>query len=403
MARGQSYRDLYDQMCRAVEQTADSIVITDNQGIIEYVNPAFEQTTGYSAGEVIGHTPRVLKSGKHDEQFYRDLWSRITAGEPFRGTVANRKKTGELYWAEQTISPIRDTAGTITHYVSVLKDVTALREQQQRQVYMQLAREVQQRYYDTTVSLPGFDIAAAAYPADETGGDYFDLLPQADGSLYIVVADVAGHGFGSAFVMAETRATLRAYATMIDGIPALLERLNRTLVGSLGGNRYVTMILARLDPGSRRLQYAGAGHPPGYLLKRSGALGAVLHSTAPPLGIFENQEFPAAPAVSLDEGDIILMLTDGITDSMDATGAVLGEKAVLDFVRAHSRSGASELVRGLYDTARGFSGESGSGTTLPPSSAGSSACPVCRPETKPRSSEHLPGFPKVAGLQDQQR
>ncbi len=355
MARGQSYRDLYDQMCRAVEQTADSILITDNCGIIEYVNPAFEQTTGYAAAEVLGHSPRVLKSGKHDERFYHDLWAQITAGQPFRGTIVNRKKSGELYWAEQTISPIRDDAGVITHFVSVLKDVTALREQQQQQVYMQLAREVQQRYYDTTVSLPGFDIAAAAYPADETGGDYFDLLPQPDGSLYIVVADVAGHGFGSAFVMAETRATLRAYATMIDEMPALLNHLNRTLVGSLGGNRYVTMILAHLDPGSRCLEYASAGHPPGYLLKRSGALGAVLHSTAPPLGIFENQDFPAAPAVSLDEGDTILMLTDGIMDSMDVKGAILGEKAVLDFIRAHPQGRASDLVRGLYETARAFS------------------------------------------------
>jgi len=70
-----------------------------------------------------------------------------------------------------------------------------------------LAREVQQRYYNATPSLPGFDIAAAAYPADETEGDYFDFIPQLDGSLYIVVADIAGHGFGSALVMAETRAS----------------------------------------------------------------------------------------------------------------------------------------------------------------------------------------------------
>ena len=70
-----------------------------------------------------------------------------------------------------------------------------------------MAREVQQRYYNATPSLPGFDIAAAAYPADETEGDYFDFIPQLDGSLYIVVADIAGHGFGSALVMAETRAS----------------------------------------------------------------------------------------------------------------------------------------------------------------------------------------------------
>jgi phosphoserine phosphatase RsbU/P len=354
MASGQSYRDLYVQMYRAVEQTADSIFITDDQGIIEYVNPAFEETTGYTAAEALGCSPRILKSGKQDASYYRFVWGEIKAGRPFRGTVVNRKKSGELYWAEQTISPIRDPEGHITHFVSVLKDVTAERERQKQQIYMQLAREVQQRYYDTTVSLPGLDIAAAAFPADETGGDYFDLLPQPDGSLYVVVADVAGHGFGSAFVMAETRATLRAYATIVPEIPRLLGLVNRTLVASLGGNRYVTMLLARLDPHRRVLEYAGAGHPHGYVLKRSGDVGAVLQSTAPPLGIFENQEFTSGPPVALEEGDTILMLTDGITDAMDPCGAVLGEKGVLNYVRSQPQRRASDLVRGLYETTRSF-------------------------------------------------
>jgi phosphoserine phosphatase RsbU/P len=355
MPGGQSYRDLYDQMWQAVEQTADSIFITDDAGVIEYVNPAFEETTGYGATEALGNTPRILKSGKHDGNFYRGLWTQIKAGRPVRSTVVNRKKSGELFWAEQTISPIRDEGGRITHFVSVLKDVTAERERQQQQVYMQLAREVQQRYYDTTVSLPGFDIAAAAFPADETGGDYFDLLPQPDGSLYIVVADVAGHGFGSAFVMAETRATLRAYSSVIADIPELLSRVNRTLVASLGGNRYVTMLLAHLDPARRVLQYAGAGHPPGYVLKGDGEIRAYLRSAAPPLGIFDDQEFRSGDPVPLEDGDTILMLTDGITDAMEPGGGILGEKAALNFVRSRRKCRAADIVRGLYETAREFS------------------------------------------------
>lgn len=351
------FRELYGQLCKVVEQTADSILITNTRGTIQYVNPAFEATTGYSAAEVLGRTPRVLKSGKHDEPFYRDLWDHLAAGRPFRGTLVNRKKCGELYWSEQTISPIRDDRGVVTHFVSVMKDVTALREKQQQEVYMQLAREVQQRYYSASASVPGLDIAAAAHPAGITGGDYFDFIPQPDGSLYIVIADIAGHGFGAAFVMAETRATLRAYATVVPDVPSLLGCVNRSLVPSLGGNRFVTMFIARLDPRNRLMEYASAGHEPGWVLKRSGEIGAVLGSTAPPLGLFPGQEFGPSQAVALEEGDTIVLLTDGITETANEDEMPLGAEAAIDFVRRHPESGASDLVRGLYELTRSFAGQ----------------------------------------------
>ena len=161
---------MYDQLARVVEQTADSILITDSRGIIEYVNPAFEKISGYSAAEVLGQKPGMLKSGRHDGQFYRNLWGKLISGDPFQGTIINRKKSGDLYWSEQTITPIKDQAGATTHFVSVMKDMTARRKQQEQECHMALAREVQQRYYHATASLPGFDIAAAAYPADDTGG-----------------------------------------------------------------------------------------------------------------------------------------------------------------------------------------------------------------------------------------
>ena len=350
------FRTMFDELARAVEQTADSILITDIRGIIEYVNPAFEEVTGYSAAEVLGRKPNVLKSGQHDAEFYRDLWGKLISGEPFRGTIINRKKSGELFWSEQTISPIKDQAGATTHFVSVLKDMTALRKIAEQAVHMALARELQQRYYNTTASLPGFDIAAAAFPADETGGDYFDFIPQLDGSLYIVIADISGHGFGSALMMAEVRASLRAYATMVPDIPSLLNCVNRSLIGTLRGNRFVTMFLGRIDPQKRSLEYASAGHVSGYLLRSSGDLGAVLASTAPPLGMFPDEHFHSGCAVPLEHGDTILLLTDGITESTDDDGAEFGAEAALGFIRSQQQSTAGELVQGLYRAARTFAG-----------------------------------------------
>lgn len=351
------FRTMYNQLAKAVEQTADSILITDNRGIIEYVNPAFEKITGYSAAEVLGRKPSVLKSGQHDAGFYRDLWGILISGNPFQGTIINRKKSGDLFWSEQTISPIKDRTGTTTHFVSVLKDMTVLREKQEQECHMALAREVQQRYYHpTTASLPGFDIAAAAYPASQTGGDYFDFIPQLDGSLYIVVADVAGHGFASALVMAEARASLRAYATIVQDIPSLLKHLNRTLTATLGGNRFITMFLGRIDPQKRLLEYASAGHVSGYLLRYSGDIGAELDSTAPPMGLFLDQQFCLSPTVPLQRGDTVVLLTDGITESRNADGAEFGTEGALDFIRDRQQSTPGELVQGLCLAARTFTG-----------------------------------------------
>ena len=227
------FQTLFAELARAVDQTADSILITDSRGIIEYVNPAFEKVTGFSAAEVLGRKPSVLKSGQHDAEFYRDMWGKLICGSSFQGTIINRKKSGELFWSEQTISPIKDQARTTSHFVSVMKDMTSLRKKHEQDFHMALAREIQQQYYNRTASLPGFDIAAVAYPADATGGDHFDFIPQHDGSLYIVIADVAGHGFGSALVMAEVRASLRAYATMVSDISSLLTCVNRSLADTL--------------------------------------------------------------------------------------------------------------------------------------------------------------------------
>ena len=148
----------------AVEQTADSIIITDNNALIEYVNPAFEAITGFTSQEALGHTPMILKSGVHDDAFYRKLWATILSGKVYRNTITNRKKNGEIFFAEQTITPMRDSTGKITHYVTVIKDVTDLRKLQQQQFQISLARTVQQQFYRTPPpQVKGFDIAGAAY------------------------------------------------------------------------------------------------------------------------------------------------------------------------------------------------------------------------------------------------
>ncbi len=115
------------KLSRAVEQTADGVFMTDRDGTIQYVNPAFERMTGYSREEALGQTPRLVKSGLHPPEFYADLWATLLRGETFRATLVNCKKDGELYYADETITPLKDARGRVTHFVASWKDVTELK------------------------------------------------------------------------------------------------------------------------------------------------------------------------------------------------------------------------------------------------------------------------------------
>ncbi|MCE5281439.1 MAG: PAS domain S-box protein, partial [Deltaproteobacteria bacterium] len=121
---GESLRKL----SRAVEQSPVTIVITDLKGNIEYVNPKFTQVTGYTSEEAIGRNPRILKSGEQPPSLYQELWATIASGREWRGEFRNRKKNGEYYWESASISPVKDSTGTITHYIAVKEDITKMKE-----------------------------------------------------------------------------------------------------------------------------------------------------------------------------------------------------------------------------------------------------------------------------------
>jgi diguanylate cyclase (GGDEF)-like protein/PAS domain S-box-containing protein len=120
----------------ALEQTADLVLITDVNGIVEYVNPAFEKITGFRRDEVIGKKPAILRSGKHDEEFYQRLWETILRGEVFSEVFINARKDGSIYYEEKYITPIRDYQNNITHFISTGKDISERMRAQERLHYM---------------------------------------------------------------------------------------------------------------------------------------------------------------------------------------------------------------------------------------------------------------------------
>ena len=115
------------KLSMAVEQSPNVVVITDVNGLIEYVNPRFTDITGYLPEEVIGKSPRLLNSGETTNEIYNDLWKTLLSGQEWRGVFHNKKKNGDLYWAEELISPITNNLGEITHFIALQEDITEVR------------------------------------------------------------------------------------------------------------------------------------------------------------------------------------------------------------------------------------------------------------------------------------
>ena len=134
------------KLSSALQQTADAVVITDNNGVIEYVNSAFENITGYSSTEVMGKNPSLLNSGKHPKGFYKKMWKIISAGNVFRDVIVNRKKDGALFYEEQTITPLRDMSGKVINYIATGKDITERMQTQERLHHL--------AYHDVITELP---------------------------------------------------------------------------------------------------------------------------------------------------------------------------------------------------------------------------------------------------------
>ena len=232
------------KLSMVVEKTADIVVITGKDGIIEYVNPAFEALTGYSRAEAVGGTPRLLKSGMHDAQFYTELWDTILSGNIYRDVFINRKKNGDLYYDECTITPVKGRHSEITHFVATAKDITKQKQAEselrdraekdyltgifnRRKFYELLAAEIERAMrYEHPLSLIMMDIDHFKKINDRCGHAAGDEVLKATSLMLqknIRQTDILARIGGEEFVLLATETSVEHTLDLAEKIRSAIE------------------------------------------------------------------------------------------------------------------------------------------------------------------------------------
>jgi len=215
---------------------------------------------------------------------------------------------------------------------------------------LRIAREIQfQLFPMQPPSVPGIDIAGATFPAEEVDGDYFDYLRLPDESLLIAIGDACGHGLGAALIAARTQACLHTLCRVENDVDQMMAQLNNVLCDGMPDDRFMTLLLARLDAEQRTLTYASAGHATGYVLRRDGSVRLELTSTAMPLGVEAQWSSADAYVVALEPHDLIVLLTDGIIEAQDPRGESFGVNRLVRLLHASWAERTMDMIMKLND------------------------------------------------------
>jgi phosphoserine phosphatase RsbU/P len=276
----------------------------------------------------------------------------VLTNEGTEGIDLEAIRVGAADYLNKAAIDTRVLERSLTYAVELARRTAAERKLAEAHRELDVARAIQQRLLPREVpQLTGLDLAGRCQPTAATGGDFFDYIPLANGTLMVAVADVSSHGFGPAIVMSQTRRLVRTLAQMGHCLADILTITNRALAEDMDG-LFVTLFLAEIDPQKRTLRYSGAGHD-GYRLSKSGVL-THLESTGMPLGAYVDAEFDVSETISLQAGDLVTLFTDGFQEARSPGDKQFGTARVLDHLKAHQSGMAAEIIRTLFQSVVDF-------------------------------------------------
>ena len=349
----ESLKDRYESILGSV---TDGICGLDADGRVVFLNAAAERLLGWSVEELRGECrSTIILPPTADAPSPREC--PVTAA--LRGETGQRItdarfrcKDGTAVPVEYVATPIRES-GRVVGAVVMFRDITERIATERVEQELRVVHKVQQALYPRRIPvLQGLEVAGISVPSRLACGDYYDFLPVHDNSLFVAVGDVSGHGLGPALEMVSTRASLRAIVGIEQDPGICLSLLNRVLAADLPDDMFVTLLLVRFDPAGRSLVYAAGGHEA--IIVRADDTVERLKSTGLVLGYYESAEFDVSAPIPLNPGDVVLIPTDGLTDTMSPNQDLFGWTRAAEVVARHRNSSAQTILDELSAAAHRF-------------------------------------------------
>lgn len=303
---------------KVFENALEGILITDLDGRILMVNPAFCTITGYSKEEVLAQNPRLLKSGLHPPEFFDSLWETLKQSGKWEGEIWNRRKTGEIFVEGASIRLIQNEQRKAMYYASVFTDITKRKEEEAKLLQdLQLAKQVQKSVLSKPIRTEEIEIDAFYLPSEALGGDMYAWY-EIDRHRYgIILLDVVGHGVAASLISMSIRSLLRGLITRLVCPEMVMKELNRHMRNlyhheDYSNDHFFTAIYCLIDTRNRVIEYCNAGHPCGLLVTEDGEITRLNEGTVP-IGLL--QKLPIQKhRLKLAKHCRLLLFTDGIME-----------------------------------------------------------------------------------------
>lgn len=322
--------------------------------LLDSGGPALDHFLGHISSPADGRLRQLaasaLRNSRDKERLAPHLiaWQEIETDEFTKRAIARALDGLDTRSAGQTALALE-----VARLTTAIGREMAQRERLNRE--LEIAQEVQEHLFPQRLpSVPGLDYCGRCRPAREVGGDYYDFLELPEGRLGIAIGDVSGKGIGAALMMASLEASLRAHASVGHDLAELMKRVNTLVREASSANRYATLFYAEYDPRSRQLSYVNAGHNPPVILRKSAAKCEVLRleTGGPVIGILQQgYEKESCP---LEPGDLVVLFTDGISESMNASDEEWGEDRLIEFGKTCIGLPAFEAMKRILASAEAF-------------------------------------------------
>lgn len=299
---------------RVFEAFQESICMTNPNGKITYVNPAFTKTTGYLPEDVLGKNPRILQSGRHKADFYRSMWKDLIEKGQWQGEIWNRRKNGQIYPEWMSIHAVYNEASMLTHYIAIFRDIT---EDMEMRRDVELAGRIQKGLLMPDFNKDELMMKSLYFPYAHLSGDYYDYRWDEDKkNLRGFLFDVMGHGIATALQVSALRVLYRQAMEKELSLSEKMKLMNRESISILPDDFFAGALLFHIDLAKSQISYvmAGINHFLLYSVKGQGL--KVVSRPGLFLGISGEEEYEEHQC-SFEPGDGAIFLTDGFFDRIE--------------------------------------------------------------------------------------